>query len=95
MTEKNYNPGQKQKKSAAKQNTAVKMIEWKEPKAKEHPKPEEKVAEEKLEIKEEVKTPTEDVKETIKKTTTPKIKKPEAVVNALGAPISTKDSMAI
>jgi ribosomal protein L22 len=87
MTEKNYNPEQKQVKAMKKQQAASgQKIEA--------PKKEDKVEDKKTEIEtnaEEKKTE----KETKKEKTKPKVKKHDAVVNGISLPISTKDSVAI
>ena len=76
MTEKNYNPEQKNMK-AIKQQEAVQKIKDVAPETKIEDKKEEKV---------------EEAKKTIKKKEIPKIKKTEAVVNARDLPISMKHS---
>jgi len=96
MTEKNYNPKQKQKKAMKKAEVAAKVkkevikdIEKKGEVSEKIAKKEEKIAEEmvkKEEKKEEKPEP---------KKTKPKVKKNEAVVNSYNLPISTKKSAAI
>jgi ribosomal protein L22 len=86
MTEKNYNPEQKERKSMKKQSRAEQA---KTPLPKTQPKETEKkqgAGEEKQEVKKEGKEKKPEVK---------KPKKTEAVVNATNVPISTKQSMAI
>jgi ribosomal protein L22 len=102
MTEKNYNPNQKENKAMKKQPMQVdkKILESK-------PKVEEKV-EEKIEDKNENATPTTEKEETKKteekktkedkkevKKPVKKIKKEEVYVNAKSVPISTKYAMSI
>jgi ribosomal protein L22 len=102
MTEKNYNPNQKENKAMKKQPMQVdkKILESK-------PKVEEKV-EEKIEDKNENTTPTTEKEETKKteekktkedkkevKKPVKKIKKEEVYVNAKSVPISTKYAMSI
>jgi ribosomal protein L22 len=101
MTEKNYNPNQKESKAMKKQ---PKLVETKIPESK--PKIEEKINEEKVEEKTEEKketeTPTTEkeekkIKEEKKEIKKPvkKIKKEEVSVNAKSVPISTKYAMSI
>ena len=78
MTEKNYNPGQKENKAMSKQKIVEKMNAADTPKEKTEVKKDEEVVEEKKESK---KKPE-------------KIKKEEAVVNAKNLPISTLFSIA-
>jgi len=84
MTEKNYNPEQKQMKV----NKSMEKTNKNEPKLAPAPKLEEKKEDKKTEIKNEEKT---DVKKTEQK----KIKKTEAIVRGLNVPISSKQSFAI
>ena len=100
MTEKNYNPNQKENKAMKKQE----KIEKQKPVI-ENPKKEltnKKINEPVDQVKSN--KPSEpkvseqskpEKKEEIKKKETPKIKKTEAIVNAFNLPISTKDSVAI
>ena len=103
MTEKNYNPNQKENKAMKKQPMQVdkKILETK-------PKVEEKVEEKIEEKKEETETSTTEKAETKKveekktkedkkevKKPVKKIKKSEVYVNAKGVPISTKYAMSI
>ncbi len=87
MTEKNYNPQQKESKTMAKQKAASQKAEQKI----EAPKKEEK-HDEKKEIKVE-ETKTEEKKKPVQKKEI--VKKHEAIVNGISLPISTKDSVAI
>ncbi len=80
MTEKNYNPEQREKQAMQKQPQKIR-----EEKPAEIPKTEEK--------KTETGKPTEEKKE--EKKEIPKIKKTEAVVNSFNLPVSTKDAAAI
>jgi len=79
MTEKNYNPEQKQMKTMKKQETAEQKVEG---------------APVKKGKQEEKKETAKDKKET-KGKQKPKIKKNEAIVNGISVPISTKTSAAI
>ena len=94
MTEKNYNPQQKQAKTMKKQEINVPMKPIKdyggirEPDLDKLNETGEQLAE-KENKKEEKKVKEE------KKKTVPKIKKNEAIVNGVSVPISTKDSAAI
>ena len=96
MTEKDYNPKQKEKKAMKKSVVAEKMkkeiiknIEGKN-------KVPEKIAEKEEKIAENIVKKEEEKKEEIKKEKTkPKIKKDEAVVNSYNLPISTKKAVAI
>jgi len=99
MTEKNYNPKQKQKKAMKKAQVAdktkkeiIKDIEGKNKVPENVAKKEEKIAEQivKKETKEPEKEKTEKTKQT-----KPKKKKQEAVVNSYNLPISTKKAAAI
>ena len=99
MTEKNYNPKQKQKKAMKKVEVATKVkkeiikdIEAKDKVPERVAKKEEKIAEEVA--KKEVSEKKEEKKPEPKKTK-PKVKKNEAVVNSYTLPISTKKSAAI
>ncbi len=90
MTEKNYNPEQKNNKTISKQQKAQKIQQQTAAKT------------EKLEKKEEIKTEImetnakEKKEETVSKPAVKeKPKKTKAVVNGIGIPISTKQSMAI
>jgi ribosomal protein L22 len=85
MTEKNYNPEQKQMKTMKKQEMA-------EQKAEALVKKEEKIEEKKEETKVEQK---EEKKEITKKQEKKIAKKNEAIVNGVSLPISTKTSAAI
>ena len=98
MTEKDYNPKQKQKKAMKKAEVATKVkkeiikdIEGENKVPEKTAKKEEKIAEEvaKKESPKEEKTKEEPKK------TKPKVKKTEAVVNSYNLPISTKKSAAI
>lgn len=82
MTEKNYNPQQKDSKTMKKQQNVTQKME--QPKT-------EKVETKKIEEKKETKV---EEKKTGKKQVQ-KVKKNEAVVNGVSLPISTKDSVAI
>ncbi len=109
MTEKNYNPKQKQKKAMKKAEVATKMkkeviknIEGKNKVPEKIAEKEEKIAEEITEKSEakvsEKSEPNTKVKVSEKpepKQTKPKVKKKEAVVNSNNLPISTKKSAAI
>lgn len=97
MTEKNYNPNQKEK-NAMKKQPKLKVVEAK-------PKQEEKV-EEKIEEKKENEIPTKEETKKIEekktkeekkeiKKTLKKIKKEEVYVNATSVPISTKYAVSI
>lgn len=88
MTEKNYNPKQKERKAMEKAELAadIKSIEQK-PEFKEKSK---KEMEQKVdESKEDVKEPKKETKEN------PKIKKTEAVVNGVSVPVSTVYSIEV
>ena len=99
MTEKDYNPNMKEKKSMIKQTQVAKQISKGEnlQAVELQPKTSEKKEEtEKLESNEkEAEIKTEEKKPEIKKIPAKKIKKTEAVVNIVNLPISTKHSMAL
>lgn len=86
MTEKNYNPEQREKKSRQKAEIAMKPQKEKIVTTETKEKVEEKKVEEKVETKEKVEE---------KKKTKPKVKRTEAIVNSYNLPISTKKSSAI
>ncbi len=105
MTEKNYNPKQKQKKSMEKASVAektrkqiIKDIKDKnkvpEKTAEKEEKIAEKVSKESLE-KEEKKTEMSVSKKTEPKKTKPKVKREKATVNSYNIPISTKKAVAM
>jgi ribosomal protein L22 len=91
MTEKNYNPEQKENKSMKKQQKAEQM-KTEQKAVIEEIKKEEKETEKKQEVSASVSD--EDSRKKDKKPAE-KIKKNEAVVNGISLPISTKDSVAI
>ncbi len=103
MTEKNYNPEQKQMKAMKKQQAASDgkhEVSHLPVKAEQEQKIETPKKEDKLENKEEIKTEEKKTekkgeKEKKKEKTKPKIKRHDAVVNGISLPISTKDSVAI
>ncbi|MFH1325721.1 MAG: uL22 family ribosomal protein [archaeon] len=93
MTEKDYNPEQKQAKAMKKQQKAEKKKEnIAEAKTE---KVEEKKTEKKDKENKEVKDETKKEEKPEKKITKPKRKKTEAVVNARSLPISTKQAIAV
>lgn len=93
MTEKNYNPEQKQMKAMKKQEKIEQKVEGAPIK-----KPEEKNEKKegiKIEDKKEIVKKPEEKKQEVKKQEKKIIKKDYAIVNGVSLPISTKDSAAI
>jgi len=96
MTEKDYNPEQRNKKAMKKAAVSQKVKVKKDiiQDIEKGGKVSEKVAEKEEKIAEKVEK-QEEKKEEVKKPQKPKVKKSEAVMNSYNVPISTKKSMAI
>ncbi len=92
MTEKNYNPEQKQAKTMKKQEIKMPMKPIKDYGGVSEPDLDKLKETEKELVKKEEKKEDKKTKQEDKKKTAPKIKKDEAVVNGISLPISTKTS---
>ena len=97
MTEKDYNPEQKQAKAMKKQQKAAKQKITETPKKTEKKVEEKKQTQEEQQVKnvESKETAKEEVKKTEKKTQPEKPKKTEAFVTRNNAPLSTKQCVAV
>jgi len=95
MTEKNYNPKQKEKKAMKKSETATKIKKEIIKDIEEKGRVPKKIAEKEEKIAEEVSEKSEVKGEKKSEKKQPKIKKKEAVVNSYNIPISTKKAAAM